>query len=110
MITAAVVSSLRVSRIRPVGFSYISVGSFLDLRHHRHARLEAGHAERQLRKDEERHADHGERRGVFGRHRVGPVADLDRVAEHLPGGDGQNDDVEGEIGGHERHRDPDGLP
>lgn len=27
MITAAVVSSLRVSRIRPVGFSYVSVGS-----------------------------------------------------------------------------------
>ena len=47
----------------------------LDVRHHRDAGLEAGQAERQLREDEQRDADHQRGVAVLGGQRVRPVGD-----------------------------------
>ena len=58
MITAAVVSSRRVPRIRPAGLSSVSPASPRDLRHHRDAGLESGQSQRELREDQQRDADH----------------------------------------------------
>ena len=65
IITAAVVSSRLVPRIRPVGRASVSVGSPLHVRHHRDAGLEAGHAQRQLGEDDQRDPDHRQRVAVL---------------------------------------------
>ena len=54
MISAAVVSSFRVLRMRPAGRSSVSPGSPLHQRHDGDAGLEAREPERQLREDEQR--------------------------------------------------------
>ena len=48
MMMAAVVSSLRAPRMRPVRVLLGVAGRALDVRHHRHAGLEAGQAQREL--------------------------------------------------------------
>ena len=58
IITAAVVRSRLVSRIRPVGVRLGVAGVAADVRHHRDAGLEAGHAQRELGEDEQGDPDH----------------------------------------------------
>ncbi len=67
MITAAVVSSFLVSRIRPIGPLLGVAGVAADVRHHRDAGLEPGQAERQLGEDEQRDGDHHHRAAVLRR-------------------------------------------
>ena len=79
MMTAAVVSSRRVPSIRPAGLSSVSPAPPLDLRHHRHARFEAGQAQGQFGEDQQRDADHHERVAVRGGQGLPPVPDGHRV-------------------------------
>ena len=65
MITAAVVSSRLVPRIRPAGPVLGVGGVAADVRHHRDAGLEAGHAQRQLGEDHQRDRDHHQRVAVL---------------------------------------------
>ena len=75
MMSAAVVSSLRVLRTRPAGFASVSLGLALDLRHDGDAGLEPGHAQRELGEDQQRDADHHARASVGGGQRRPPVAE-----------------------------------
>ncbi len=87
IITAAVVSSRLVPRIRPVGLR-LGVGRVAaDVRHHRDAGLEAGHAQGQLGEDDERDPDHGQGVAVLLGEGRGPVGHEVRVAGDLPEAD-----------------------
>ena len=73
IITAAVVSSRLVPRIRPAG-PRLGVGRVAtDVRHHRDPGLEAGHPERELGEDDQRDPDHGQRVAVLLGERRAPV-------------------------------------
>ena len=78
MISAAVVSSLRVLRMRPPGFCGRVGRVALDQRHDDHAGLEAGEAEGQLREEQQGGPDH-QRAGCRG-----PASEPQSpVAEHV---------------------------
>ena len=84
--------------------SGIVVRVALHERHHRHARLEAREAQRQLRKQPERDHDHHQRIAVLGQEAGLPLRDVARVSQQLEDPGSDDDDIQREI----NHDDADG--